>query len=102
MNDFSTQWRDVFVRRVALWGLFLLLATVPLPLTFLLGNAVFWPLVLVFSSALVAVGVWHHRFRCPRCHEWFFRSQNLGVYHQTPFTGHCLNCGIAAKGPPHF
>jgi hypothetical protein len=96
-SDYRAAWRDLNRRSAIFWTVFLTylpgVGSVVFVSGLLYGEAAkpFTPCIaLGWLAAFIAAGYYRGIFRCPRCGERFFRSDE---WHNT-FTSRCLNCDL--------
>src|SRR4051794_5533891 len=99
--EYSAAWRDLRMRRIILWGVFLgyipgvtaIFLVIGLPLSAITGiksDYFFYPIALSWMFMFAVAGWRAGTFRCPRCHKWFFATW----WYRNPFARKCVHCGL--------
>jgi hypothetical protein len=93
--DYSCQWSDYSRRRWwffgAWFGGLLISYVVGISLTTVLRSEL--PFAIMGCGWMLSFIVTYFRllyFKCPRCHEWFFRT----FFWRNPFAQRCVHCGL--------
>src|SRR5215831_3774642 len=100
--NYLRSWRDLRRREILFW--FFVLSYVPgilliIVVVNVLDHDALEHIGIYFSGAwlagFVGTGLYRQNFRCPRCHNFFFRRFRF----IEPYARNCVNCNLASWAP---